>query len=177
MKKNSYKILGIIYISVGVLTIADFTGFINSIFSDYADLMLIISGLLIAFISFSSGSRITIFIAAVLFIYGIKNFVEAEYEILNGYSLAIPTMIFASATGFFLLFLENTKAKALLFGSVCLYISFYLFIDNYKTLESFHVMTALSNEIINLWPLLFILVGVSILTQNRAELTDSKIPD
>ncbi|MCF8413682.1 MAG: hypothetical protein K9G44_09730, partial [Melioribacteraceae bacterium] len=85
--------------------------------------------------------------------------------------------IFASATGFFLLFLENTKAKALLFGSVCLYISFYLFIDNYKTLESFQVMTALSNEIINLWPLLFILVGVSILTQNRAELTDSKIPD
>ena len=167
MSGTNLKILGILFIAAGLMIILRGFGLIPEFILMNLDVINLSAGLLIVFFTMGRNSRLALFVGSALFIFGVQMYAANNFEILSTQYLTVPVVMFSAGAGFLALYFDNTRAKVFLSTSMILFLFGYLSVLFYKEIAQLKLLNKFAAETVELWPLFFVLIGLSVLIEKR----------
>lgn len=152
---------------IGIAYILQITGVLSFDIKIASAYLLLFYGLVFVSANLGKNHRGILFAGAVIFIAGVVMFVINNYEILNPVKILLPSILFSVATGFLMLYVDDSKEKMFLIAAVILYVISLLLI---KLMDFFFIINyanRISFVILQLWPVFLLLAGIGLLVNRK----------
>jgi len=167
MLNNKVSSIGLTLIILGILLLMKLFGIIKVQTNEIYGNMMLFFGITSVFFNVGKNRRGELFLGASVFMLGVLFHVLNNYDILNTNRLFLPSILFITATGFIILFLDNYKERSFLLVSIALYFISFFTIEFYSDFGIIRFANSTGFLILEFWPILIILIGVGIMAERK----------
>ena len=152
---------------IGLLNFIRLTGIIHINYETSYFYFLQFIGLVFVMTSLGKNYRGMLFLGAALFMTGITLFIINQFEILSPVKILLPSILVITGTGFFMLYIDNTKENVFLMISIILFTISLLLIRFTGKYQVINQANRIAYTILEFWPVLLALLGVGILANRN----------
>ena len=163
VKLNNRLLISICLLILGFVLLLKYTGLVTAGYGEIYGYVFAAYGIFAVYILSGSGNKGGLFTAGVLFISGVSLIVLENYEILSPIKLLLPTILFSTGSGFALLFIDNLRERVFLLISLILLSAGIFSAAYFDLLNTIQVANRIALVIFYYWPVMFVLIGVSII--------------
>jgi len=164
---NNKSLVSMSLILLGFVLLLKYFGIVSIVYSEIYGYAFSIYGIIAVYNLFGSGNKGALFIAGVLFILGVSLIVLENYEILSPVKFLLPSILFSAGTGFALLFIDNIRERVFLIISIIMLAAGMFSVIYFDLLSSIQAANRIALVIFYYWPVIFILIGFSIILNRK----------
>ena len=165
--KNRISPFGLTIFSLGVLLILKFIGEVDTSIDNIYSNMLMFFGIVSVFVFMNRRNKGGLFIGVLAFMVGTTMFVFNHYDIMTTNKIILPALLFIVSMPFLFLIIDDGSQKIFLYISLFLLISAIGSLIFYSEFGWIRFSASISRTVFNLWPYIFIIVGIGVLTDRR----------
>ena len=167
MLNNKVSSIGLTLIVLGILLLMKLLGIITVKTNEIYGNMMLFLGITSVFFNVGKNRRGELFLGASVFMLGVLFHVLNNYDILNTNRLFLPSLLFITATGFIILFLDNQREKSFLLVSIVLYLLSFITVKYYSDYGIISFTNSIGFLVLEFWPVLIILIGVGLMVERK----------
>ncbi|MEN8191586.1 MAG: hypothetical protein ABFS12_02140 [Bacteroidota bacterium] len=162
--KNRISPSGLAFIVLGVVLILKLFGEITTSYEKIYGNMLLFYGIVSVYVSMGNEKRGSLFLGVVSFMIGVLLYVLNNFDIMSTSRIILPAVFFVLSAAFLFLFLDDFQGKIFLYVSLVLIIAGSISLLFFNSFEWISFSASISRTVFGLWPYLFIIVGIGIIT-------------
>jgi hypothetical protein len=169
VSRSNFGVLTISISLFGLLWLISEFGIFTIGFTGAAAIASIFYGVASIFFSMNTGERAIILLGSIVFIAGVILLVITNYEVLSLNRLLLPGLFTSAGTGFFMLFIENSKDKTFLITAAGAFLLTYFSMSGIIPGFMIKLSGSFSAVIYSYSPIFLILFGIMSLISARNE--------
>jgi len=124
---------------------------------------LIFYGIATVYTSFGGRNKFLIFIGSVIFLSGIVISLPAHFDFIRPLNIFIPSSVLITGISLFIVYLDDTDSKSILFASLILLAAGLLFIIAARQIQIPVFGESILKVIEVYWPVLLVISGITII--------------
>jgi hypothetical protein len=120
-------------------------------------------GVATVYTTFGEKNKFLIFLGAVIFLSGIVITLPAHFDFVRPVNIFIPSAVLIAGISLFVVYIDDTKNKTILFASLILTITGIIFILSARNIQPAVYIESILKIIEVFWPVLLIISGITII--------------
>ena len=163
MKHSQITILALILLFIVALILLNISGITEIDSKELIGYGLIFYGVSTVYTSFGEKNKFLIFIGSAIFLSGIMISLPAHFDFIRPMNIFIPSSILIAGISLFIVYVDDTNNKTILFASIILTIAGIIFILAARQIQVVIFGESILKIIKVYWPVLLVISGITIL--------------
>lgn len=167
MNRTRQLVIDFILFAVLAAFLLTYFGVIDVDVHDILSFGLMSYGIVSVYFALGTHRRGHLFISTILFMLGVIIYVVNHYNFINPNSVILPAMLFITASGFLMLYIDESNNRVFLISAIVLLAAFGFYIWLGRNIRIFSFANTVAGVLLDYYPFVIILVGIIILLNRK----------